>query len=105
MKYVLLGAIRVYQWCISPLLIWLNGGTGACRFTPSCSQYAAEAIQRFGAWKGGWLTIKRLCRCHPFGGTGYDPVPPGPEKSANTESSPPSKNLKSGENDHETREN
>ncbi|MBY0446728.1 MAG: membrane protein insertion efficiency factor YidD, partial [Burkholderiales bacterium] len=54
---------------ISPLL-------GArCRFTPSCSQYGIEAVTRYGVMKGGWLTTRRLCRCHPWGGCGYDPVP------------------------------
>ena len=61
--------IRLYQWCIAP---WLGA---RCRFAPSCSHYAQEAIAQHGA-KGVWLTLRRLLRCHPFGGTGYDPVPP-----------------------------
>jgi putative membrane protein insertion efficiency factor len=65
-------AILCYRHALSPVL------PGACRFQPSCSQYALEAISRFGARKGGWLTLKRLARCHPWGGWGYDPVPPGP---------------------------
>ncbi len=61
--------IRIYQYFISPL-------TGAsCRFTPTCSQYSVEAIKKYGAFKGGWLTLKRLGRCHPWGGHGHDPVP------------------------------
>lgn len=61
--------IRFYQWCISPMLL------SACRFTPTCSQYAAEAIAKHGPAKGLWLALKRICRCHPWGGSGYDPVP------------------------------
>jgi hypothetical protein len=66
---VFLGAIRLYQLLLSPLL-------GAnCRFTPTCSAYAAEAIRKWGPWKGGWLALKRIGRCRPGGGHGYDPVP------------------------------
>jgi putative membrane protein insertion efficiency factor len=61
--------IRFYKLVISPILPM------ACRFTPTCSTYAMEAISRYGAWKGGKMTIKRLLRCHPAGGSGYDPVP------------------------------
>jgi len=55
-------------------LSWLLGGQ--CRFTPTCSAYAITAIQTHGPWRGGWLALKRLTRCHPLGPTGYDPVPP-----------------------------
>lgn len=61
--------IRFYQAAISPYFM------PSCRFTPSCSQYGIEAIQKHGAWKGGWLVLKRLSRCHPWGGKGFDPVP------------------------------
>lgn len=64
-----IGAIRFYQRFISPLT------PPACRYTPTCSQYAIEAIRKYGVIKGGWLAIKRISRCHPFGGSGYDPVP------------------------------
>ncbi|MBM3414030.1 MAG: membrane protein insertion efficiency factor YidD [Bacteroidetes bacterium] len=60
--------IRIYQWVISP---WLGP---KCRFTPSCSHYAAEALQKHGLWKGSGLAIKRISRCHPWGSSGYDPV-------------------------------
>ncbi|MCU0360799.1 MAG: membrane protein insertion efficiency factor YidD [Bacteroidia bacterium] len=61
--------IKFYQYSIRPLL------PNACRFTPSCSQYATDAVNKYGAFKGSWLAIKRLSRCHPWGGQGYDPVP------------------------------
>ena len=61
--------IRFYQWVISPLL------PPSCRYRPTCSEYAAEALATHGLMTGGWLTAKRLLRCHPWGGSGYDPVP------------------------------
>jgi len=61
--------IRLYQWIISPIL------GPKCRFTPTCSQYALEAFKKHGVFKGLWLTVRRLSRCHPWGGHGYDPVP------------------------------
>ena len=70
MKRLLLALIRFYRTCISPFT------PPACRFTPTCSQYAMEAIEKYGAAKGGWLTLKRLLRCNPFyKGDYYDPVP------------------------------
>lgn len=66
---LLLALIRFYRGYISPMF------PPVCRFTPTCSQYAIEAIQKYGAWRGGWLALKRICRCHPLGGSGYDPVP------------------------------
>lgn len=62
--------IRCYQIAISPLL------GPRCRYIPTCSQYALEALQTHGAAKGVWLSTKRICRCHPWGGSGYDPVTP-----------------------------
>ncbi|MBQ0073813.1 MAG: membrane protein insertion efficiency factor YidD [Prevotella sp.] len=67
--FLLLMPIAFYQTCISPFT------PPACRFTPTCSQYAKEAIIKHGPLKGLWLAIKRICRCHPWGGSGYDPVP------------------------------
>ena len=61
--------IKIYQIIISPLL------GPSCRFTPTCSQYAVEAIQKYGPLKGSWLSFKRIIKCHPWGGSGYDPVP------------------------------
>ena len=65
----LLGLIRLYQLTLSP---WLGR---QCRYEPTCSAYAAEAVARFGARRGVWLAARRLGRCHPWGGSGYDPVP------------------------------
>ncbi|MFC2015778.1 membrane protein insertion efficiency factor YidD [Chloroflexota bacterium] len=70
MKYLLLGLIRLYQLTISRIL-----PPNSCRFEPSCSHYGYEAIQRYGALRGGWLAVKRIARCQPFNPGGYDPVP------------------------------
>jgi uncharacterized protein len=69
MKRLALGAIRFYQRSLSPFR------APACRFQPTCSEYGYEAIERHGVIKGGWLTVRRLCRCQPFNRGGYDPVP------------------------------
>ncbi|MCM1449893.1 MAG: membrane protein insertion efficiency factor YidD [Clostridiales bacterium] len=61
--------VMFYRGAISPMF------PSCCRFTPTCSEYALEALRRHGALKGGWLTLRRLLRCHPWGGSGYDPVP------------------------------
>ena len=70
MRYLAAFLIRLYQWSVSPLL----GPT--CRFYPSCSHYAHQALLEFGVLRGGWLTLKRLGRCHPWHPGGLDPVPP-----------------------------
>ncbi len=69
LAWPLLALIKIYQWGISPLL------GPRCRFTPTCSQYAIEALKKYGIFKGFWLTCKRISRCHPWGGHGADPVP------------------------------
>ena len=68
-RRVLLRLIDLYRKGISPLTL------PSCRFSPSCSTYAYRAIDRFGVLRGGWMFLRRFCRCHPFGGNGYDPVP------------------------------
>ncbi len=67
-KNILIGVIKLYQWTIGPVI----GET--CRFYPSCSHYGVEALKKHGALKGSWLTIKRICRCHPWNPGGIDPV-------------------------------
>jgi uncharacterized protein len=69
MKFPALLLIRFYQAALSPLLL------PACRFYPTCSSYAYEAVEKYGIWRGGALAFRRLMRCRPFGGHGYDPVP------------------------------
>ena len=68
MQRLLLLLVRFYQYAISPML------PPRCRYTPTCSQYAVEALQKHGALKGGWLAAKRIGRCHLWGGSGHDPV-------------------------------
>jgi putative membrane protein insertion efficiency factor len=74
-RMLLIGLIRIYQWGLSPLKSVLFGPSGRCRYSPSCSCYAVEAIQNHGIIHGLWLSLKRIARCHPWGGEGYDPVP------------------------------
>ena len=66
---VLAGGVHAYRYLLSPLL------GPRCRYLPTCSAYALEALQRHGALRGSWLALKRICRCHPWGGSGHDPVP------------------------------
>ena len=66
---LMIGLIKLYQWTLSPLL------GQRCRFYPTCSQYAVESIQKYGAWRGAFYTIRRLSKCHPWHDGGHDPVP------------------------------
>ena len=75
MKKILLKLVRFYQVAISPMK------PPSCRFYPTCSQYGLEAIERFGPFKGTWLTIKRISKCHPLHAGGFDPVPEKQEKN------------------------
>lgn len=68
-------AIRAYQLVVSPAQLFLFGAAGGCRYTPSCSVYAVEALRAHGAATGTALAARRICRCHPWGGGGHDPVP------------------------------
>ncbi len=65
----LIGLVTFYRYCVSPMF------PSVCRFTPTCSEYALEALKRHGPLRGTWLAIRRIARCHPWGGSGYDPVP------------------------------
>ena len=69
LKKIVLALIWVYQHMISPLT------PASCRYTPTCSAYAVQAVNRYGPFKGGWLALRRIGRCHPWGGSGYDPEP------------------------------
>jgi hypothetical protein len=81
----LIFAIRAYRWTISPAQIFLSGPTGGCRFTPTCSQYAIEAIHTHGAITGSGLAAKRICRCHPWGDCGHDPIPKAEDRRQKAE--------------------
>ena len=69
LSYPLIGLVKFYQHFISPLT------PSVCRYSPTCSQYTLEALKKYGPFKGSWLGIKRIARCQPWGGSGYDPVP------------------------------
>jgi len=75
MRKIISGIIGFYRYVISPII------GPSCRYTPTCSEYSQEAVMRFGVIKGGWLSIKRILSCHPWGNSGYDPVP---EKNEDT---------------------
>lgn len=69
LNFLIILPVKCYQWIISPLL------PDACRYSPTCSAYMIEAVQKHGIFKGTWLGLKRMGRCHPWGGHGHDPVP------------------------------
>ncbi len=76
MKFLIRALQRIYKYTLSPFLHWMAGPGGGCRFTPSCSEYFAEAVEVHGFLRGARLGVKRLCRCHPWCDAGFDPVPP-----------------------------
>ena len=74
-QHILVFCVRLYRWVLSPAKTFLFGPLGRCRFTPSCSEYALDSLRQHGALAGSWLALKRIGRCHPWGGCGHDPVP------------------------------
>lgn len=90
-RFLAIALVRIYQYGLSPALHWLSPGAG-CRFHPTCSEYSVGALREHGVARGCWLTLRRLLRCHPWGGAGYDPVPsasPADEKTNPPEYHPP----------------
>ncbi len=86
---ICIGFVRGYQVTLSPLM------GGHCRFHPTCSHYSIEAYREWGAIKGTWLTVRRIGRCHPFGGHGYDPVPARPIKDESSATPKPAERARS----------
>jgi putative membrane protein insertion efficiency factor len=74
-QHIIVFAVSAYRWTISPAQVLLFGATGGCRFTPTCSVYAMDAVREHGTVAGTVLAAKRICRCHPWGDSGEDPVP------------------------------
>jgi putative membrane protein insertion efficiency factor len=85
LQHFLILAIRAYRLTVSPAQAFLFGGGAGCRFTPTCSAYALDAVAQRGAIAGTFLSVKRICRCHPWGGGGHDPVPKTEFRSRNSE--------------------
>jgi putative membrane protein insertion efficiency factor len=81
LQAILIFCVRAYRVVLSPLKSAVFGPMGRCRFTPTCSAYAIEALRVHGAFRGGWMAARRICRCNPWGGCGHDPVPDGPQVS------------------------
>lgn len=75
-SWLLRTIVRFYQRFLNPILKALAGPAAGCRYTPTCSNYFLKAVDSHGPWRGSWLGICRIFRCHPWGGSGYDPVPP-----------------------------
>jgi hypothetical protein len=85
-EHILVFGVHCYRWGVSPAKTFVFGPLGRCRFTPSCSEYALAALRRHGALAGSWLAMKRIGRCHPWGGCGHDPVPETKSKVQSPES-------------------
>jgi putative membrane protein insertion efficiency factor len=84
-QFLIILSLRFYRRFLSPAKTAVFGPLGQCRYAPTCSGYALDAVRSRGAVTGGWLALKRLARCHPWGGAGYDPVPPARETAASSE--------------------
>lgn len=84
-QHILILVVRVYRWTLSPAKTLLFGPAAGCRYTPSCSEYALQALRRHGALTGSWLALKRIARCHPWSECGHDPVPGEPTTNARAE--------------------
>lgn len=80
LQHILVFGVKLYRWTLSPAKVFVFGEPGRCRYTPTCSAYAIEAVKIHGAFVGGMLALKRIGRCHPWGGCGEDPVPSKPVK-------------------------
>jgi len=93
LQRILVSFVQLYRWTLSPLKAMFFGPVGRCRYTPSCSQYALEAIRVHGVWRGTLFSIRRICSCHPWGGFGYDPVTKPDDRSQNTSRSAPESAL------------
>jgi putative membrane protein insertion efficiency factor len=87
--------IRFYQRILNPMLKFTAGPAAGCRYTPSCSNYFLQAVEIHGPFRGSWHGICRIFRCHPWGGSGYDPVPPGKDAEKNARS-----HARSGDSPH-----
>lgn len=89
MKWTICLLLRFYQRVLSPVIHFIGGPGFGCRYDPTCSEYFLQAVQKHGALKGSWLGIRRLARCHPWGGHGHDPVPDACSKDRHPPSPPP----------------
>lgn len=87
--WALIVPVRFYQWVISPLL------PASCRYSPTCSAYAIQSLRCHGPLRGGWLALRRILRCHPWGGMGYDPVPERAEPTCHPSAEPPAASRRS----------
>jgi len=94
MTRLLTGLIQMYRYTVSPFLSFIGGPGSGCRFTPSCSEFTLQAIEEHGPACGTLLGLRRICRCHPWGGFGFDPVPPKPAHKFTCTSLQPSRNPK-----------
>jgi len=102
MKWLLCLLVRAYQIFLSPVLHFFAGPLGGCRYSPTCSQYFIDAVKTHGSLRGSWIGVCRICRCHPWGGQGFDPVPgcEHPKPEAAFGSSDPESDSEANHPDH-----